>query len=62
MTDERSFKPVETCFEDTWPNYSWAPLLKLVFACAERIQDWRRVRRDLQVGCSEFDPASRVSP
>jgi hypothetical protein len=42
MTDNRSFEPVETRFEDTWLNYSWAPLLKLVFACARWIQDWRR--------------------
>jgi hypothetical protein len=61
MTDERSFKPVETSFEDTWPNYSWAPLLRLVFACAERLQDWRRARRHWRVGRSESDPASRLS-
>jgi hypothetical protein len=61
MTDERPFKPVETSFEDTWPNYSWAPLLRLVFACAERVQGWRRARHDWEVGFSESDPASRLS-
>jgi hypothetical protein len=32
MTDNRSFEPVTTRFEDTWPNYSWAPLVRLVLA------------------------------
>jgi hypothetical protein len=57
MTDNRSFEPIRTRFEDTWPNYSWAPLLKLVFACADWIQDWRQAK----VASSTSDPASRVS-
>jgi len=48
MTDEHYFKNVESRFEDTWPQYSWAPLVKLVLASAAQIEDWRRARRGRQ--------------
>ena len=28
--DDRVLKPVKTTFEETWPGYSWAPLVALV--------------------------------
>jgi hypothetical protein len=44
MADNRSFKPVETGFEETWPNHSWAALVRLVFVGADWIQRCRAAR------------------
>lgn len=39
--DDRSFKPVTTTFEETWPRYSGAGLVALVLRAAEA---WMRGR------------------
>jgi hypothetical protein len=44
MTDQRSFKPVTTSFEETWPKYFGAGFVRL----AIKFADWRvraRARR-----------------
>jgi len=36
MTDQRSFKPVTTSFEETWPKYFGAGFVRL----AIKVADW----------------------
>lgn len=41
--DDRVFRPVVRSFEETWPNYSYAPLTWLVLRATEW---WRADRRN----------------
>lgn len=56
--DNRVLKSVDRPFEEVWPEYSYAPLTRLVLKTAER---WHMRRRRRLMELSDVEPAITIS-